>query len=29
MLNKSDIALVKVDWATIKHHDLIWFVLEC
>ena len=29
ILNKSDITLVKVDWSTIKHPDLIWFVLEC
>lgn len=28
ILNKSDITLVKVDWSTIKHPDLIWFVLQ-
>ena len=27
MLNISDTALVKVDWSTIKHPDLIWLVL--
>lgn len=27
MLNKSDITLVKVDWATIKRRDLILIVL--
>lgn len=27
MLNKSDITLVRVDWATIKYHDLILIVL--